>query len=87
MPDFASRRLASTSWALFPMEDTMPMPVTTTRLMDQFSCACVFARWTPDKGFLCIRRAGRYAGAAAIRSAAFACVDEQPDPQILGLDR
>src|SRR5512146_2897216 len=33
MPDFASRNEASTSWALLPIEDTMPMPVTTTRLM------------------------------------------------------
>src|SRR3954464_14460499 len=33
MPDFASRRLASTSWVLFPMDETMPIPVTTTRLM------------------------------------------------------
>ena len=30
---FASRRLASTSWVLFPMDETMPIPVTTTRLM------------------------------------------------------
>src|SRR2546430_17422677 len=33
MPDFASRKLASTSWVLLPMEETMPIPVTTTRLM------------------------------------------------------
>ena len=33
MPDFASRRLASTSWVLLPMDETMPIPVTTTRLM------------------------------------------------------
>ena len=33
MPDLASRRLASTSWVLLPMDETMPMPVTTTRLM------------------------------------------------------
>jgi hypothetical protein len=33
MPDFASRKAASTSWALLPMEDTMPMPVTTTRFI------------------------------------------------------
>src|SRR5947208_14627654 len=33
MPDFASCRLASTSWVLFPMDETMPIPVTTTRLM------------------------------------------------------
>jgi hypothetical protein len=33
MPDFASRNEASTSWALLPIEDTIPIPVTTTRLM------------------------------------------------------
>jgi hypothetical protein len=33
MPDFASRRLASTSWVLLPMDETMPIPVTTTRLI------------------------------------------------------
>src|SRR5262245_40193781 len=31
MPLFASRRLASTSWVLLPMDETMPIPVTTTR--------------------------------------------------------
>src|SRR4051812_160698 len=33
MPDFASWRLDSTSWVLLPMDETMPIPVTTTRLM------------------------------------------------------
>src|SRR5215510_6847254 len=33
VPDFASRRLASTSWVLLPMDETMPIPVTTTRFM------------------------------------------------------
>jgi hypothetical protein len=33
MPDFASRNEASTSWVLLPMDDTMPIPVTTTRLI------------------------------------------------------
>ena len=33
MPDLASRRLASTSCVLLPMDETMPIPVTTTRLM------------------------------------------------------
>ena len=32
-PDLASRRLASTSCVLLPMDETMPIPVTTTRLM------------------------------------------------------
>ena len=39
MPDFASRSDASTSWVLLPMDETMPIPVTTTRLMPA-SCAC-----------------------------------------------
>jgi hypothetical protein len=33
MPDFASRREAKTSCVLLPMDDTMPIPVTTTRLI------------------------------------------------------
>ncbi len=33
MPDFASRRFATTSWVLFPIEETIPIPVTTTRRM------------------------------------------------------
>ena len=37
MPDLASRRDASTSWVLFPIEETMPMPVTTTRLIAESS--------------------------------------------------
>jgi hypothetical protein len=32
-PDLASRRLAKTSWVLLPMDETMPIPVTTTRFM------------------------------------------------------
>src|SRR5215467_7885436 len=39
MPDFASRRLASTSWVLLPMDETMPIPVTTTRLMNASSAS------------------------------------------------
>src|SRR6476659_1389249 len=31
MPDLASRSEATTSWVLFPMEETIPIPVTTTR--------------------------------------------------------
>src|SRR6202044_3760835 len=33
IPDFASWRLASTSWVLLPMDETIPIPVMTTRLM------------------------------------------------------
>ena len=43
MPDFASRRLASTSWVLLPMDETMPIPVTTTRLMIASSASCARA--------------------------------------------
>src|SRR6201993_479078 len=42
MPDLASRRLARTSWVLLPMDETMPIPVTTTRLMNASSASrCV----------------------------------------------
>src|ERR1700754_2274893 len=43
IPDFASWRLASTSWVLFPMDETMPIPVMTTRLMIASPCryACL----------------------------------------------
>src|SRR5581483_2279144 len=34
MPDLASRNEARTSWVLFPMEETMPFPVTTTRRIE-----------------------------------------------------
>src|SRR5262245_44747241 len=34
MPDLASLSEASTSWVLFPIEETIPMPVTTTRLIE-----------------------------------------------------
>jgi hypothetical protein len=36
MPDFASRNEETTSCVLLPMDETMPMPVTTTRLMEIF---------------------------------------------------
>src|SRR5215472_1272062 len=39
-PDLASRRLASTSCVLLPMDETMPIPVTTTRLMPASSASC-----------------------------------------------
>src|ERR1700730_1134784 len=38
MPDLASRKEASTSWLLFPIEETIPIPVTATRLMLDHSC-------------------------------------------------
>src|SRR6185437_14187452 len=36
MPDLASRKLARTSWVLLPMDETMPIPVTTTRLIAEY---------------------------------------------------
>src|SRR6202140_3606710 len=33
MPDLASRSDASTSWVLFPIDETTPIPVTTTRFI------------------------------------------------------
>src|SRR6201993_4010586 len=46
MPDLASWRLDSTSWVLFPMDETMPIPVMTTRLMfaSPYLSLCASAR-------------------------------------------
>src|ERR1700730_2326031 len=38
MPDFASCKLASTSWVLFPIDEAMPIPEMTTRLMLASPC-------------------------------------------------
>src|SRR6478735_787915 len=35
MPDLPSRKEAVTSWVLFPIEETIPIPVTTTRLINE----------------------------------------------------
>src|SRR6202021_2612613 len=43
IPDFASWRLARTSWVLLPMDETMPIPVMTTRLMIASPCHFVCA--------------------------------------------
>src|SRR5499425_2321355 len=45
IPDLASRKLASTSWVLLPMDETMPIPVTTTRLMIASSAFSGAPRW------------------------------------------
>src|SRR6185437_2286842 len=47
MPDLASRRLARTSWVLLPMDETMPIPVTTTRLIqfDLLPLQCFVDDW------------------------------------------
>src|SRR5882757_3328959 len=51
-PDFASRSEASTSLALFPMDETMPMPVTTTRRMVPSRLRGVAAAHEPDTEIL-----------------------------------
>src|SRR5262244_514067 len=48
MPDLASRRLARTSWVLLPIDETMPIPVTTTRLMHASSRCAERAPLTPS---------------------------------------
>src|SRR5688572_28581125 len=47
MPDFASRRLAVTSCVLLPIDETMPIPVRTTRLMIASSACVARALRTP----------------------------------------
>jgi hypothetical protein len=42
MPDFASLSDASTSWVLLPMDETIPIPVKTTRLMSTNSPPLLF---------------------------------------------
>src|ERR1700751_2504969 len=46
MPDFPSCRLESTSGVLFPMDETIPIPVMTTRLMfaSPYLSLCASAR-------------------------------------------
>src|SRR5262249_37837243 len=72
MPDLASRRLATTSWVLLPMDETMPIPVTTTRLMPASSAS--------------YRGAPRAAGRRRPRSGAARLQDglltEQPDFEV-----
>ena len=53
MPDFASRRLASTSWVLLPIDETIPIPVTTTRLITSLVC---ILRWSAPRAPLNPRR-------------------------------
>src|SRR3954454_21545528 len=56
MPDFASRSDARTSCVLFPIDETMPIPVTTTRLIEKRSSADPF----PWRGFILRSRGQRY---------------------------
>src|SRR5687768_18323791 len=59
MPGVAVRRLCSTSAMLLPIEDTIPIPVTTTRLMPVRSPCCSGllcghqGRKKPDAEVLC----------------------------------
>src|SRR3954454_20533635 len=72
IPDFASRRLASTSWALFPMDETMPIPVMTTRLM--IASPCRYAG---------VERYTRRCTARSRRSRRRCALLEHPDLQVL----
>src|SRR5262249_18420011 len=73
IPDFASRRLARTSCVLLPMGETIPIPVTTTRLM-LASCAIACPVSTPRRPSVRSRSARLHHG----------ILPEQPDLQILG---
>ena len=79
MPDFASRSEAVTSCTLLPIEDTIPIPVTTTRLIGALLWRCLSALGAaPDAppppfcGFGSNGLSRRLAGL------------EQPDLQVLG---
>src|SRR6476646_6300517 len=86
MPDLASRRLASTSWVLLPMDETIPIPVTTTRLMavsPHSHRGCRWSRhtWALDRlGQPCMSRA-RALGAARLQGLVLL---EQADLQVEG---
>src|SRR6476620_1597239 len=73
IPDFASCSLASTSWVLFPMDETIPIPVMTTRLMIASPC-----RYVLVCEFIVKPKA---APAGSILGSVLL---EQADPQILG---
>src|SRR5262249_19947487 len=75
MPDFASRRLASTSCVLLPMDETMPIPVTTTRLMPASSASSSCPPATGPRPHARSGAARRHRGALA----------EQSDLEIDGL--
>src|ERR1700730_940381 len=77
MPDLASRKEASTSWVLFPIEETIPIPVMTTRRMLQTSCL-TSRPWTTG-AFV----QGRKKAEGSRRG--WSCGLNQAHPQILGL--
>src|SRR5215813_12525058 len=70
-PDFASRKLARTSWVLLPMDETMPIPVTTTRLMPASSASL------PRRA--CAAGRPPASGAARLRDG---LLTEQPDLEV-----
>src|SRR3984893_13245701 len=78
MPDLASRKEASTSWVLFPIEETIPIPVMTTRLMLQNSCL-TSRPWSTGPLFKVERRP------AEGSRRGWSCGLDQAHPQILGL--
>src|SRR3954464_7497589 len=70
MPDLASRRLARTSWVLLPMDETMPIPVTTTRLM------------IASSAFPARKKNGQPAASGSARLCRFLAEQSDPDLQI-----
>src|SRR5262249_39534107 len=77
MPDLASRRLARTSCVLLPMDETMPIPVTTTRLIVASSAS---ARSPGSSWLFSFSRAS---GAARLQHCR---LTDQPHPEIVGAE-
>src|SRR5450756_1167045 len=65
IPDLASRRLARTSCVLLPMDETMPIPVTTTRLIAAYPhsrrglSVCLLYTSDAADDLLCVDLGGR----------------------------
>src|SRR5918993_4641559 len=79
MPDLASRSEARTSCVVLPMDETIPIPVTTTRLIAHSSI-----RSTPKAGFPARPKAnggGSQQVRGRLRSSRGAGGLEQADPQ------
>src|SRR5262245_16963584 len=82
MPDLASCKLDSTSWVLFPMDETMPIPVMTTRL--------IFASPVVPLNVVCVKGPPRsterrlIGRSANLRLRQRGTLLQEPDPQILG---
>src|SRR6185436_11192953 len=77
MPDLPSLSEARTSWVLFPIEETMPMPVTTTRLIGKpfLASSCRCASGTNSEPLQ---------AASSSRSRRLLTRFEQPDAQVGG---